>query len=95
MSEKKPPREAVAIQYDTERHNAPVAVAIGRGLVAERIVEQAQENKVPIVPDAGLAHALSKLGVGDEIPVELYEVVAQVLIFVHNVDGYYTEKLKK
>lgn len=91
--EKKPPvKEAAAIKYNPGADNAPVAVAVGRGAIAEKIVESAKEHDIPVVPDANLAGVLSKLGVGDEIPVELYQVVAQILVFVHNVDGAYKSK---
>jgi flagellar biosynthesis protein len=54
--------------------------------MAERIVEAAHEEGVQVVRDDKLSHMLQKLSVGDEIPEELYKVVAEVLIFVSNMD---------
>jgi len=82
---KKPIREAVALSYE-EEVSAPTVVAAGRGKVAENIIQKAQEAGVPIHADAMLAHALNMLQIGQEIPVELYNVVAQVLIYVRDVD---------
>jgi flagellar biosynthesis protein len=82
---KKPIREAVALSYE-EDVSAPTVVAAGRGYVAENIIKTAQEAGVPIHADAMLAHALNMLQVGQEIPPELYNVVAQVLLYVREID---------
>ena len=78
-------KQAVAIEYDPT-DLAPKIVATGRGKIAERIIEQAKENDVPIHEDAKLAGTLAKLEIGDMIPPELYEVVAEILIFVDSMD---------
>jgi len=83
---KKPLRETAALQYDPERDAAPRVVATGRGLVAEGILERAQASGVPVHIDPELAHTLNLLGVGREIPPELYTVAAQILLFVAHVD---------
>jgi flagellar biosynthesis protein len=85
---------AAAISYDPGEHDAPVLAAFGQGHVAEKILAVAKESGIPIVPDPSLASMLSKISVGDEIPPELYEVVARVLTFVGEVDRSYGEKLK-
>ncbi|GHU96010.1 hypothetical protein FACS1894208_09880 [Clostridia bacterium] len=87
MDEKKrqPVKEAVALEYNIEQ-DAPKVVAAGRGLVAERIVEKAEEMKIPVHADADLAHTLNALQIGQEIPAELYAVVAQVLLYVRSLD---------
>lgn len=77
---------AAALRYDTEKDYAPVVVAIGKGIAAEKIVEAAKENDVPIVEDPSLARVLTALGINTEIPEELYALVAQVLIFVGDID---------
>ena len=61
-------------------------IASGRGIVAERIIERAKENAVPVHKDDKLADTLSRLEIGDMIPPELYEVVAEVLVFVDAMD---------
>lgn len=82
----KGPRKAAALRYDQDSHQAPVVVASGRGLVAEKILEVAREASVPIVEDAALVSALLALEVGDQIPPELYGAVAKVLAFVMEME---------
>ena len=77
---------AVALQYDHETMDAPTVVARGEGLVARKIVERALEAEVPIVENAALVSALLSLELGEEIPAELYEVVARVLAWVYRLD---------
>ena len=88
---KKKVKEAAALTYDAQT-SAPVITALGRGLVAEKILEKARQSNVPVVSDALLVHALSQLNVGDEIPKEFYAIVAQVLIMVSRMDREYGEK---
>ncbi len=76
---------AVALEYEPSEE-APKIVASGRGYVAEKIIERAVEENVPLHKDDKLAGTLSKLEIGDAIPPELYEVVAEVLLFVDKVD---------
>ena len=63
-----------------------VILAAGKGEVAERIIEKAKENDVPFYQDNKLAETLSKLQIGDTIPPELYDVVAEILVFVDDMD---------
>lgn len=83
--EKKKVKTAVALSYD-EGDEAPRVVASGKGAVAERIVESAKDNDVPIHEDSQLAGTLAKLEIGEAIPPQLYEVVAEVLVFVDYMD---------
>ena len=78
--------EAAALKYDPEEVGAPVMVALGRGPTAERIVETAKDSGIQVVKDDKLSHMLQKMSVGDEIPEELYKVVAEVLVFVSSMD---------
>ena len=77
---------AVALQYDREAMEAPTIVTKEEGLVARKIVERALEAEVPVVEDAALVSALLSLELGEEIPAELYEVVARVLAWVYRLD---------
>ena len=88
-------KRAAAISYDPEMHDAPILTAFGEGHIAERMIEVARESGVPIMPDPSLSSMLSKMSVGDEIPEELYEAVAKVLIFVSEVDRGYGERLRQ
>lgn len=78
-------KQAVALEYDPE-DQAPKVIAMGRGALAERIIEQAKQSDIPVHRDDKLADTLSKLEIGDMIPPELYEVVAEILVFVDSMD---------
>ena len=73
---------AIAIQYDKTADNAPRVVAKGMRLKAEKIRELAKAAGVPIMKNVNLANALYRVDVGQEIPEELYDAVAEVLNFV-------------
>ncbi len=87
MEDKNTQRQAAALKYDPERDAAPIITAVGSGTVAENIIKTAQENAVPVVEDRSTAEILSKFSVGDAIPPSLYEAVAQILIFVAELDA--------
>ncbi|MBQ8189106.1 MAG: EscU/YscU/HrcU family type III secretion system export apparatus switch protein [Lachnospiraceae bacterium] len=82
---RKKPKQAIALSYDPNE-DAPKVIASGTGALAERIIEKAKEVDVPIHRDDKLADTLSKLEIGDMIPPELYEVVAEILVFVDRMD---------
>ena len=84
-SDKKNPRQAIALEYDPQ-DIAPRVLATGQGIVADKIIDIAKESDVPVHKDEQLANTLSKLDVGDAIPPELYEVVAEILVFVDAMD---------
>jgi flagellar biosynthesis protein len=85
-------KEVAALKYDLGEDSAPKIVALARGEAAERIIEKAKESNVPVYENAELAHTLSSLSIGDEIPPELYEVVAEILIFVSSLDREFGDK---
>ena len=76
---------AVALHYD--KPNAPRVIAKGVGAIGEKIIETAKAHGVPIEENASLAAALSEVELGDEIPVELYKAVAEVLLFIMRLSG--------
>jgi flagellar biosynthesis protein len=78
-------RIAVALKY--EKPSAPRVTAIGRGELARRIIELAEANGVPISENAGLAAALSRVEIDQEIPESLYRAVAEVLSYILRVAG--------
>ncbi|ALS27531.1 FhlB domain-containing protein [Paenibacillus sp. 32O-W] len=82
----RPLRKAVALKYDPGERSAPVVVAKGSGRLAERIMETAAEHGVPVQEDASLVEVLSKLDIEQEIPPELYTLVAEILSFVYRAD---------
>ena len=78
-------KTAVALAYEPG-DVAPKILATGTGAVADRIIEKAKESNVPLYKDNKLADTLSRLKIGDAIPPELYEVVAEILVFVGDMD---------
>lgn len=77
---------ATAISYNPGTDSAPTIKATGEGIIADNIIEKAKEYDIPVVEDAALAESLASLALGDIIPPELYEVVAQILLFVAKID---------
>ena len=73
-------------RYEPEKDRAPKVVASGRGHVAERILDTAREHDIPVHQDAGLTKSLENVEIGEFIPPELYQVVAEVLVFVDSMD---------
>ena len=78
-------KQASSLEYNPSE-DAPKGVASGRGILAEKIIEKAKESQIPIHRDDKLADTLSRLDIGEMIPPELYEVVAEILIFVDSMD---------
>lgn len=76
---------AIALSYN-ENDIAPKIIASGHEYLAEKIVASAKESNISIHKDEKLANTLSKIEIGQYIPSELYEVVAEVLLFVDNLD---------
>ena len=80
-----PTHYAVALQYDAEKARAPVVLAKGEDFLAQKIKEVAKENHVEIVENKPLARMLyANVDIGQEIPTELYQAVAEVLAMVYN-----------
>lgn len=94
-SKKDKVKTAVALGYDPNEDGAPKVIASGRGALADKIIEQAKENKIPVHEDDKLADTLSRLEIGEMIPPELYEVVAEVLVFVDAMDKIKAKDKKK
>jgi flagellar biosynthesis protein len=87
MQEQQKPktRTAIALSYEPNEE-APKVIASGKGYLADKIIEKAKESNVPLHKDEALADTLSKLPIGEMIPEELYEVVAEILLFVDKMD---------
>lgn len=90
MSEESEPKKAVALSYDGR--NAPKIVATGEGLIAEEIIALAKANGVYIHQDPHLSHFLQLLELGEEIPKELYLLIAELIAFVYMLDGKFPEQ---
>jgi flagellar biosynthetic protein FlhB len=82
-----PTEIAVALKYGAEKNPVPVVVAKGAGLVAARIREKAKENKVPVIENKPVARMLfAQVEIGQVIPVELYQSVAEILALVYQIN---------
>jgi len=83
-----PTHLAVALHYDTETMEAPKLLAKGAHLIAERIVEIAKDNHIPVIQNIPLARAIyHTVEVDQEVPPELYVVMAEVLAHVYALRG--------
>ncbi len=74
-------KKAVALSYDEEKDAAPVIVASGMGYMAEKIVETARENGVPVYEDNSLVTVLSQLQLGSQIPEQLYQAIVDIYVY--------------
>lgn len=74
-------QKAVALKYDETQNSAPVIVASGMGYVAEKIVEIANDNGVPVYEDNSLATVLTQMKLGKEIPPELYQTIVDIYAY--------------
>ena len=77
---------AVALGYDQDSGSAPRVLASGYGEVAKSILALARENNIHIHSDAQLAQLLAQVPVGQEIPEEAYQLVAELLAFLYQTD---------
>ncbi|CAM2979713.1 EscU/YscU/HrcU family type III secretion system export apparatus switch protein [Shewanella loihica] len=91
-SDNKPrrPTQAAALRYDGKL--APQITAKGEDLVAEEIIAIAKEAGIYIHQDANLSNFLQKLEIGEEIPKELYLLIAELIAFVYMLDGKFPER---
>lgn len=94
QSEDNKAREAAALKYNAGSDSAPYVVALGKGHVADRMVEAAHESGVQVVQDKKLSSVLQQLSVGDEIPEALYQVVAEILVFISRMDEKYGSRFR-
>ena len=89
-------KKAVALSYDEDGRSAPVIVASGMGYMAERIIETANENGVPVYEDNSLATVLTQLELGAEIPEELYQAIVEIYVyFLNYAPGIASEETKE
>lgn len=80
-------KTAMAIRYDRQTMPAPKLVAKGRGMVAERLIAMARANGIPVIENKLLVETMDKLGLNQEIPGELYQVVAEILVAVYRSEA--------
>ncbi|RXT15097.1 EscU/YscU/HrcU family type III secretion system export apparatus switch protein [Ammoniphilus sp. CFH 90114] len=82
----KPTKRAVAVTYSNGHYEAPLISAKGKGGVADSIIKKAHEHGIPIQEDKALVEVLSKIELNQQIPPELFQVVAEVLASVYRME---------
>lgn len=85
-------KKAVALHYTETIDNAPKVIASGKGMLAEKIIEVARQNNIPIKDDPLLAELLVKVEIEREIPPELYETIAQIFAFIYKLDSQFIKR---
>lgn len=86
--------KVVALKYD-KGYKAPKIVAKGSGYVAEQILDIAKKNDILIHTDKSLAENLNKLDLGQDIPPEMFEIVARIYSFIDKIDVILAETKEK
>jgi len=79
-------KKATALKYRPEQDSAPKITAKGTGLIAEKIIDIARKHGVPVKDDPDLVEVLSRLDLDEEIPPELYVIVAELLAFIYSLN---------
>lgn len=86
---------AVALGYNPEKDRSPKIIAKGYGDIAEKIIRKAEENEIIVKQDPALFESLAVLEPGDEIPLKLYRVVAELLVYIYKINGNLSNKIYK
>jgi flagellar biosynthesis protein len=89
------PQKVAALRYDSDADSAPKLLAKGSGHVADKILELARDNGIPIKRDPTLVSILAALDLGAEIPPDLYGVIAEVLAWAYHSDQLASERRDK
>lgn len=82
-------KSAVSLRYDSRTSVAPKVTAKGKGQIAENIIALAQEHNIPVQQDPDLIEVLSQVDIDQEIPPAVYQVVAELLAFVYQMNSEY------
>lgn len=79
-------KKTVALKYDQKNDQAPRIIASGKGSIAEMIIKKAKEENIPIKKDKDVVQVLAELNIGEQIPEELYTVIAEILSFFYDLE---------
>jgi len=85
------PRQAVALHWTPPQDDVPRVTAMGTEALADKIVELAKENNIPIREDKDLVQILSLLHIGEDIPPEIHMAIAEILVFIYWSNQQYEE----
>lgn len=78
---------AAAIHYDGSDDGAPKVTASGKGLIAAKIIEMAKAKSIPIEEDTSLVSELIDMDLGDNVPPQLYSVIAEILLLIERMES--------
>lgn len=78
---------AVALGYDAQKHNAPIVTAKGQGEIAQKIIQLALDNNIEIRQDADLIQILRAVDINEEIPLEAFAAVAEIISYIYRQNG--------
>jgi flagellar biosynthesis protein len=79
-------KKAAALKYDIEKDEAPTVIASGKGEIARKIIETAEKYNIPIKENQDIIDVLIRLNIGEKIPPELYQAVAEILSFIYRLE---------
>lgn len=79
-------KKAVGIGFEKNKDKAPKIIAKGKGEMAERIIAIAKEHGIHVKEDKSLIEILDKFDIAQEIPEELYQVIAEIFLYVYNLE---------
>jgi flagellar biosynthesis protein len=89
-------KKAVAVKYSPQsKEDSPVVIAKGYGEKAEELIKKAKDLGIVTYEDPDVVEILSKVNLGDEIPGELFEVVAEILVFAYKINNKFPDWLKE
>ncbi len=80
---------AAVIKYDQESGKVPTVVAQGTGYVAQKIIEAAKQNHIHLQEDSALIENLLQIDLGDSVPPQLYEVIAEIFVLLEKIEADY------
>ena len=75
--------KAIAIKYDSKEDEVPKVIAMGAGEIAKKIINMANDQDIPLYQNSSLVEVLSSLEINEEIPFEVYEIIAEIIAWVH------------
>ena len=85
-------KKAVSLKYEPPKHEAPTVTAKGHGVIAEKIIAIAKKHHIPIKDDPNLVEILSRLDLDEQIPPDVYQVVAEIFAFIYHLNKKYQEQ---
>jgi len=79
-------KKAAALKYDPKTDSAPLVTAKASGIAAKKLLQKAREENIPIENNEDLVEVLARINIGDEIPEELYTIIAEILSFIYELE---------